>query len=106
MKTEVENLSAEERSVLDFLKHWPGKYVSAAEIARRAGGKNRYREDPRWVSLVLPQLVSENLIETDGSGKYRFRMLRTVKIGGKKRFIAPHLGAILEQHDGKFDLSA
>lgn len=108
MKLDLEYLTTDERSVLRFLKNWPEKYISSNEIARRADGKNRYRQEPRWPAQILPQLIAMNLVETDGSGKYRVRneALKTVKLGGRKRFIAPRLRAILEKHGSKFELSA
>lgn len=106
MKSEIENLSADEQSVLLFLKNWPGVFISSTEIARRADGKNRYREDPRWSVHVLPQLMAANLVETDGHGKFRLKTLQTVQVGGRKRFISPHLSAILAKHGRKFQLAS
>jgi hypothetical protein len=106
MKIEEQHLSADESSVLQFLKNWPGAFISAAEITRRADGKIRHRTEPRWTAPVLTQLVTVKLVETDGHGKYRLKTSDsglTVKHGGRKRFIAPHLRDILEKHGRKFD---
>ena len=106
MKVEDHHLNADESCVLQFLKNWPDTFISAAEIARRADGKTRHRTEPRWAAPILGQLVTLKLAETDGHGKFRLVTGgMTVKHGGKKRFVAPHLRAILEKHERKFDFS-
>ena len=102
MKIENENLGADENCVLQFLNHWPDTYVSGTEIARRADGKSRFVEDPRWANLALAQLVELNLIESEPGGRYRVKGQSNVKCGGKRRFIAPHLRAILEKGGRQF----
>lgn len=103
MSLNLDNLEADERLVFLYLQNWPGEYISATEITRRADGKNRCQQDPRWATTALAQLVAAKWLETDGHGKYRVAARNeAVKLGGKKRFVAPHLRAILERHGGKF----
>jgi hypothetical protein len=102
MKLEIENLGADENCVLRFLSHWPETYVSGAEIARRADGKSRFVEDPRWANFALSQLVELNLVEFESSGKYCVNGQPKAKCDGKRRFIAPHLRAILKKSGRQF----
>ena len=41
-------MDSEEREIFDFLKTWGSDFVSYKEIARRAGGKKKYYENPDW----------------------------------------------------------
>jgi hypothetical protein len=63
--------SAEERMVMDYLGSYRGEFVSAREVCRRAGGKQKWEEDERWAMPVLLSLVSMNLVESDNAGRYR-----------------------------------
>ena len=45
--------------------------VSGSEIARRAGGKKRYRENPSWAIQPLLRLAESAAIETDFNNHYR-----------------------------------
>ena len=102
MKIEIANLGPDENLVLQFLRLWPDTSVSGTEIARRADGKSRFAEDPQWANLALTQLVELNLIESDPGGRYRVKGRSNVKCGGKRRFIAPQLRAILEKSGRQF----
>ena len=79
-------MDTEEAEVCDFLKTWPGQFVSAREVCRRAGGKWRYREDERWALPVLQRLLEKRQVEADARGHYR---LVTEKKPEKKGLILP-----------------
>jgi hypothetical protein len=85
----------EKREILAFLKTWSGQFVSAKEICRRAGGKRRYRDNPRWALPILPPLVEEGLIEKDSTGHYRLKPEKREK-SRRPRWIAPQLARILK----------
>jgi hypothetical protein len=102
MKMTIENLGADEKCVLQFLNHWPETYVSGTEIARQADGKSRFVEDPRWANLALAQLVEWNLVESETGGEYRVKGRADAKRIGRRRFIAPHLRAILKKSGRQF----
>ena len=106
MEIEPENLGADEARVLDFLKNWPDAFVAGMEIARRADGKTRFLEDPRWAGHALAQLMELNLVESDDNGRYRLKPHSTVMCGTRRKFIAPHLLEILVKSGRHFDLSA
>jgi hypothetical protein len=88
-------MDAEEKEICDFLKSWPGQFVSGREIARRAGGKWRFRDDPNWSTPVLIRLVEKQLIESDAGGHYR--LTAKEKKSKQKRWLSPELKKILEQ---------
>lgn len=92
-------MGPEERDICMFLRSWPGQYVSAREICRRAGGKWRFRDDPNWAIQILLQLAEKGVLEKDADGHYR---LTTVEEREKKQsnqrqgtWVAPHIQRIL-----------
>ncbi len=94
-------MDADERDICLYLKGWPDQFISAREIARRAGGKWRYREEPNWAIPVLTRLVEQGLIESDSTGHYR--LIRVKKKEKKKRWVSPQMKEILDQSGKKFD---
>ncbi len=64
-------LSAEASEIVSYLKTAPGKFVSQAEISRRAGGKQRFQESPSWAKNLLTLLVDAKMIEVNARGHYR-----------------------------------
>ena len=87
-------MDAEEKEICEFLKSWPGQFVSQREICRRAGGKWRFRENPNWALPVLSRMVEKGVLESDASG--HFKLVTEKKQDKKKRWISPHLKKILE----------
>jgi hypothetical protein len=62
---------SDEKLILDFLGARPGEFFSAGEIARKAGGRHRYQEDPHWAYPLLQGLITQKRIETNAAGHYR-----------------------------------
>jgi hypothetical protein len=94
-------MDADEREICLYLKGWPGQFVSFAEIARRAGGKRRYREDPNWPLPILSRMVERGMIESDSTGHYRLKPRS--KKEKKQRWVSPQIQKILEKSGKKFD---
>jgi hypothetical protein len=88
-------MDAEEKDICDFLKSWPGQYVAGREIARRAGGKWRFRDDPEWATPVLLRLLEQGVIDSDASARYR--LLDDPKKHKAERWLSPDIKAILEK---------
>jgi hypothetical protein len=84
---------AEEREICLYLKSSPGQFISAREIARRAGGKSRYNKDPHWAVPFLAQLLEKKVIEKDSSHNYRLVAKPEKK---KSHWISPQMKKILE----------
>ena len=66
-------LGAEALEILAYLKTDPGRFISIAEISRRAGGRRRFEETPAWAKRFLPLLLDACLIEVNARGHYRLR---------------------------------
>jgi hypothetical protein len=94
-------MDADERDICIYLKSWMGQFVSMAEIARRAGGKRRYREDPNWAVQVLVRLVERKIVESDSTGHYRLKPKS--KTQKEQKWVAPEIRAILERSGKNFD---
>jgi hypothetical protein len=95
-------MDAEEREICTYLKSWAGQFVSGREIARRAGGKRRFREDPNWAIPILPRLVEKGLIEGDAAA--HFRLIPKEKKEKNKKWISPQIKKILQQSGKDFDI--
>jgi hypothetical protein len=61
----------DEKLVLDYLRAYPECFVSATEVARKAGGRQRFVEDPQWASRTLLNLLARRLVQMNESGHYR-----------------------------------
>lgn len=93
-------MDADERQIVDYLKSWTHSYVSAKEIARRAGGKRRFHNEPQWAFPVLSRLLEKGLIESDGLGHYRSVQASAEK--KKRRWISPQMRRLLERSGKDF----
>ncbi len=96
-------MDEDQDNICRFLKSWPGQFVSRKEIARRAGGKRRYREDANWVAPVLQRMLEMNLVEKDGTGGFRLVEQKSHhKKNNKKMWVSPAMKAILKQSGRNF----
>src|SRR5437867_7380690 len=93
-------MDADEREICDFLKSFPGQFISGKEIARRAGGKWKFHDDQNWAVPVLLRLKEQNLLESNASGQYR--LVGNIKKEKQKKWISPHIKKILEQSGKDF----
>jgi len=71
-------------------------------VARRAGGKRRFREEPQWAYPVLARLLEQGIIETDGLGHYRTQQVTAETKKKHGRWISPHVRRILERSGKDF----
>jgi hypothetical protein len=72
-------MDADEREIYQFLKSWGGEYVGPREICRRAGSKNRFREDPEWAKPVLVRMEERGILESNATGHFRIKPVRKGK---------------------------
>jgi hypothetical protein len=86
-------MTPEEQEICAYLKSMPGQFVSAREIARRAGGKSRHRDDPHWAAPIIAKLLERKVIETDSAHNYRLIVKQDKK---RKHWISPQMKKILE----------
>src|SRR5262245_28984098 len=92
-------MNADEREICLFLKSWQGQFVSGKEIARRAGGKWRFRNDPNWAAPLLTRLVERGIVDTDALGHFR---LRPKEKDNRKTWVSPQMKKILERSGKDF----
>jgi hypothetical protein len=81
--------TADEQDVMNYMKSFPGLYVSGKEVCRRAGGKRRFRENQRWAIPILISLHVRGFVEVDEFG--HFRLL-------KKRRLTPANGVLMTEN--------
>lgn len=94
-------MDSDERDICNYLKSLPGQALSAKEIARRAAGKWRYREDPYWAAPVLARLVEKSVIREDSNNYYR--LVASEKKGASGRWVSPQIRKILEKSGKDFE---
>ncbi len=95
-------MEADETDICNYLKSWPGTFVSGREIARRASGKRRFHVDPNWAVPILTRLVEEGIVESDSTGHFRLVRKDREKDKKNKRWISPQVRKILEKDPEKF----
>jgi hypothetical protein len=89
--------------ICQFLKSWPGQFVSRKEICRRAGGKWRYREDEYWAVPALQRLIEDHLVESDDTGHFRLKKQTATVVENRKRlWLSPTIKRIFEQSGRDF----
>ena len=52
-----QTMDADEREIYYYLKSRRNLFLSAREICRHAGGKNRFRKEPEWAKPVLIRMA-------------------------------------------------
>ncbi len=95
-------MTTDEKEIVDYLKTWRGNFVSAREIARKAGSKERYTYDRGWAIPILINLTRNGIIETDYLGHYRLKPI-TPKKKRKRTFVSPQFLKILKSCGRSFD---
>ena len=88
-------MDGDEREIFYFLKSRGDEFVNAKEVARRAGGKKRFFDDPEWARLVLVRMTERGILESDSLGRYRVKPIG--KKGKNKRWVSPDIAKILEE---------
>src|SRR5450631_205917 len=88
-------MDSEEQEIFYFLKTWGEQFVSAKEIARRAGGKQKFYKNPEWAKPLLMRMAERGVLESDTSGRYRIKPVPKKK--QNKRWVSPEIAKILEQ---------
>jgi len=91
----LSGMDADEREIIQFLKPFGEQWVNAKEIARRAGGRKRFNEDPHWAKPVLQRLKERNVVDGDELGRYRIKQEPQKKHKG--RWVSPDIEKILRE---------
>ena len=88
-------MDSEEREIFYFLKTWGDEFVSVKEVARRAGGKQKYHKNPEWAKPLLIRMAERGVLESDTLGRFRIKPLP--KKGKNTRWISPDIAKILQE---------
>jgi biotin operon repressor len=94
-------MQTDEQDILDYLKAWPGSFVSGKEIARKVGGKDRFEDDHGWALPILAQMVRHGLVESDHHGGYRLKPPEKKK--REPQHVSPQLLKILKSSGKNFE---
>ena len=70
---DLSGLDSDQREICAYLASWGDQWVPQVDIAKRAGGKRRFQEDPEWAVRMFPSLVESRLVESNSNGHYRLR---------------------------------
>ena len=87
-------MDGDERDIFQFLKTWGGTFVNGAEIARRAGNKRRYYQEPDWAKPVLVRMADRGILESDALGRYRIKPVS--RKDRQQRWLSPDIAKILQ----------
>jgi hypothetical protein len=93
-------MDADEREIYYYLKGWQGQFVSPREIARRAAGKQRFRESADWAKPILIRMVERGVLEADAAGYYRIKPIQ--KRERRQKWVSPHIAKILKESGKDF----
>jgi len=88
-------MDGDERDIFQFLKTRGTDFVGAMEIARRAGNKKKFYEDPDWAKTVLTRMQERGILEHDAAGRYRIKPVP--RKDKNKRWVAPDIAKILHE---------
>src|SRR5258705_10750608 len=98
-------MDADKNVICQFLKTWPGQFVSRREICRRAGGKWRYREDENWAVPILQRMVEDGIVESDDTGHFRLMKQASADSSNKQKlWLSPAMRTIFKESGRDFGL--
>lgn len=89
-------MDSEERDIFQFLKSRGSDFVSSAEIARRAGGKKKFYDDPDWAKPILFRMQERGVLEYNALGQYRIKPVH--KKNKDQRWVSPDIAKILQEN--------
>ena len=66
-------MNADETEVYEFLKGYPGVFVSVTEISRRLKSRHKNETDRAWTRPLLRRMELDGLLEANPCGEYRLK---------------------------------
>src|SRR5262249_51882204 len=87
-------MDADEKEICDFLRSFPGQFVSGREICGRAGGQWGVEGETKWGLAFYPRMFEKGYLESDASA--HFRLITEKKDDKKKRWLSPEMKKLLE----------
>lgn len=67
-------MTTEEAEILELLKRFPNRYLSAADIFKTVGLRRNLNKDRSWAQAILPRMEMEGWIEANPFGEYRVKV--------------------------------
>jgi len=67
-------MNADETAVYEFLRGYPGVFVSVTEISRRMGARRKFDQDRTWARPILRRMELDGLLESNEIGEYRVKL--------------------------------
>ena len=68
-------MNADETAVCEFLKNYPGVFVSVTEISRRVlGARRNYQKDRAWARPILRRMEMDGILDANECGEYRLKV--------------------------------
>ena len=94
-------MDTEEREIFHFLQTWGSEFVSYKEIARRAGGKKKFHENPDWAKPLVMRMQERGVLESDTLGRYRIKPVTSKNKA--TRWVAPDIAKLLQEKGVKVE---
>ena len=82
-------MNADETEVYDFLKGYPGVFVSVTEISRRVGARRKFDQDRTWARPILRRMELDGVLESNDLGEYRIKKKPNETTSFKKALMVP-----------------
>jgi hypothetical protein len=89
-------MDSEEREIFQFLKTRGTDFINPAEIARRAGGKKKFHDDPDWAKPIIIRMQERGVLEHNSLGQYRIKPVS--KKHKDQRWVSPDIAKILQEN--------
>jgi hypothetical protein len=67
-------MNADELAIYEFLKDYPGVYVSVTEISRRLGARHKFQKDRNCARPLLRRMEVDGIVEGNPTGEYRIKV--------------------------------
>jgi len=82
-------MNADETAVYEFLRDYPGVFVSVTEISRRMGARRKFDQDRAWARPILRRMELDGLLESNSVGEYRRKLKPNETTSFKKALTLP-----------------
>ena len=82
-------MNADETAVYEFLRDYPGVFVSVTEISRRMGARRKFDQDRTWARPILRRMELDGLLESNQVGEYRRKLKPNETTSFKKALTLP-----------------
>jgi hypothetical protein len=84
-------MNADETEVYEFLRGYPGVFVSVTEISRRMGARRKFDQDRTWARPILRRMELDGLLDSNEVGEYRLKQKPSETTSFKKALSVPGL---------------